>query len=62
MTRQQIAAIITLFSGTILAQTNLDLIAEHPSGKLYATQGKRVLVVKGTPEQMGQAHGRFSRN
>lgn len=57
MTRQQIAAIITLFSGTILAQTNLDLIAEHPSGKLYATQGKRVLVVKGTPEQMGQAHG-----
>lgn len=37
----------------------LELLAQDPAGAgiLVQTQGKRVLIVAGTPEQMGRAHG-----
>jgi hypothetical protein len=59
MKRFVIAAI--LFSGLALAAQELQLVARDPEGHglLCKAGEKRVLIVSGTPEQMGGAHGRL---
>ncbi len=46
------------------ARNALDVVARDPAGHglLCESQGKRLLFVEGTPEQMGTAHGRLLRD
>ena len=45
----------------VRAQETLQVVARDPDGQglLAKVNGKRVLFVSGTPEQMGRAHGRL---
>lgn len=45
------------------AKTTMEVIAKDPAGHglLCETNGKRLLLVEGSPEQMGAAHGRLLR-
>lgn len=57
---------LALWTGQLLAQTAADirLLARDPAGHglLCNTRNKTVLIVSGTPEEMGAAHGRLLRN
>ncbi len=69
---RRFSTIVILVLGLVVFQTlafaevqaPLMIMARDPAGHglLAETQGKRVLIVSGTPEQMGQAHGRLLGN
>lgn len=53
--------IVVAFGGLTLGAQEMQLVARDPQGHgmLCKVGGKRVLIVDGTPEQMGAAHGRL---
>jgi len=63
------AAVLNFAADTVMpasprpANSAIEVVARDPAGHglLCASQGKRVLFVAGTPEQMGAAHGRLLR-
>lgn len=49
--------LLTLTLGAALQSQNLQVVQRHEYGLLARTQGKQVLFMAGSPEQMGAAHG-----
>lgn len=56
--------LLLLAVGPARAEETLTLVARDPQGHgvLAQTQGKTVLIVSGTPEEMGAAHGKLLRD
>ena len=56
-----VVAVMMIGCSAVRAQEPLQVIARDPDGQglLGQVNGKRVLIVSGTPEQMGRAHGRL---
>ncbi len=53
----------TLLAPSASAQTRrLQLVAKHGDGALYRCGEQRVLVLRGSPEQMGRQHGKLLAN
>lgn len=60
-TNRVVCAVVAVFGAWTLVAQDMALVAKDPEGHgaLYKVGEKRVLVVDGTPEQMGGAHGRL---
>ncbi|HNX36545.1 MAG TPA: C45 family autoproteolytic acyltransferase/hydrolase [Kiritimatiellia bacterium] len=58
---RSVCLIVAAFGGLTLGAQEMQLVARDPQGHgmLCKIGGKRVLIVDGTPEQMGAAHGRL---
>ena len=52
-------AVMLIGSITTAAEPALELVAQVPNGVLAKSQGKQFLIVSGTPQQMGTAHGQL---